>query len=160
MISLNDLVFDAHRMFRRLIGENIELVMPPPEDSTWVEVDASQIEQVLINLAVNAKDAMPAGGKLTVETTAISLAENRACRDVDLPAGSYVLLTITDSGVGMDEETKARIFEPFFTTKEEGKGTGLGLSTCDAIIQENRGLIEVDSQLGTGTVFKIFLPQV
>ena len=146
-------------MLRRLIGENIELVTLTSSDLGPVKVDPAQIEQVLINLAVNARDAMPEGGKLTIETSNIVLVENDLSRLPDLAAGEHVKLAVSDTGTGISEDVKARVFEPFFTTKE-GKGSGLGLSTCYGIVKQNGGEIEVESELGKGTTFKIYLRRV
>ena len=142
-----------------LIGEEIEYTFRPGESLGRVKADPSQIEQVLVNLAVNARDAMPRGGKLTINTRNILLdAEYARCHPPTV-AGRYVLLTVADTGCGMDEQTKAKIFEPFFTTKELGKGTGLGLSTVYGVVKQSGGYIWVDSTPGQGTRFEIFLPQ-
>ena len=159
VLNLNDLVLNTDKMLRRLIGENIELVTLTSSDLGPVKVDPAQIEQVLINLAVNARDAMPEGGKLTIETSNIVLVENDLSRLPDLAAGEHVKLAVSDTGTGISEDVKARVFEPFFTTKE-GKGSGLGLSTCYGIVKQNGGEIEVESELGKGTTFKIYLRRV
>jgi two-component system, cell cycle sensor histidine kinase and response regulator CckA len=157
VINLNDLILDLDRLVRRLIGENIELVTLPSPDLGMAKVDPSQIEQVLLNLVVNARDAMPTGGKLVIETRNAILDARYAQQHAGALPGRYTLLCVTDTGVGMSEEVKAHLFEPFFTTKEVGKGTGLGLATCYGLIQQNGGQIEVQSELGLGTSVRIYL---
>jgi len=159
VISLNDLILDADKMLRRLIGEDIELVTLPASRLGLVKVDPGQMEQVLMNLAVNARDAMPNGGKLTIKTGDVTVAQSTARRHPQVPAGEYVTLTVSDTGVGMTEETKTHLFEPFFTTKEKGKGTGLGLSTCYGIIRQHGGFISISSELGHGTNVQVYLPR-
>jgi two-component system cell cycle sensor histidine kinase/response regulator CckA len=153
-------VRDMERMLTRLIGEDVQLTITQARDSAPVRVDPGQIEQVLLNLAVNARDAMPAGGRLTIETAHVTLAPHQTRGRSGLEAGAHILLRVTDSGVGMDPVTLGRIFEPFFTTKGPGYGTGLGLATVFAIIQQNRGHIEAASTRGVGSTFTIFLPRV
>jgi CheY-like chemotaxis protein len=148
------------KMLCRLIGEDIELVTTLAKDLGRVKTDAGQIEQVLMNLAVNAKDAMPQGGNLTIETANIVLDGEYGRKHVAVKPGSYVMLSVSDSGCGMSPEVKERVFEPFFTTKGKGKGTGLGLSTVYGIVKQSEGNIWVYSEPGRGTTFKIYLPRV
>ena len=158
VIDLNDLVINLDKMLRRLIGEDIELVTLPATDLESVKADPDQIEQVLMNLAVNAQDAMPNGGKLTIETATVTLDAEYVELHGDASPGRYVLLTVSDTGMGMSEEVQVHIFEPFFTTKEVGKGTGLGLASCYGIVQQSGGHIEVSSEPGEGASFKVYLP--
>ena len=160
ILDLNAIVSDSIKMLRRLIGEDIELVFDPAPDVGKVSADAGQIEQVLMNLAVNSRDAMPRGGKLTLEVSNFQANKDYAARHYPMPPGSYVMLVVSDTGCGIDWATQARIFEPFFTTKEQGKGTGLGLATVYGIVKQNGGYIWVHSELGFGTTFKIYLPLV
>ncbi|HEV2499657.1 MAG TPA: ATP-binding protein, partial [Terriglobia bacterium] len=160
VIDLNAVVADLSKMLRRLIGENVKLVIIPGANLGRIKVDPTQIEQVIMNLAVNARDAMPGGGKLVIETSNEALAETVTAEGVRVKSGNYVLMEASDSGTGMDNNTKAHIFEPFFTTKEKGKGTGLGLSTVYGIVKQSSGYIWVSSELGQGTTFKVYLPAV
>jgi signal transduction histidine kinase/CheY-like chemotaxis protein len=159
-VNLNILVADSENMLRRVMGEDIEILTLCDDSLRQVVADAGQINQVLLNLAVNARDAMPAGGKLIIETTNTELDTNYVERHHSVAPGRYVLLTVTDNGVGMDQQTLQRIFDPFFTTKEQGRGTGLGLSTAYGIVKQNGGFISVYSEPGKGTAFRIYLPAI
>ncbi|MBI5576699.1 MAG: response regulator [Deltaproteobacteria bacterium] len=162
VVDLNDVVTDARKMFQRLIGEDIELTLNLSSDIGFVKIDPGQFEQVIMNLVVNARDAMPRGGKLAIETHRAEFAEPQAYLngEVNMPPGSYVRVSVTDTGCGMDEETLKRIFDPFFTTKEAGKGTGLGLSTSYGIVKQSGGFIWASSRPGKGTSIRIFLPRI
>ena len=160
VLDVNEIVQDMTKMLRRMIGEDIEMVVHQDPLLGQVQADPSQIEQILMNLASNARDAMPQGGTLTFTTTNIDLDESQSCLDSDLPPSSYVVLTVTDTGNGMDEATRLHAFEPFFTTKDVGKGTGLGLATVYGIVKQSNGHIELDSQLGHGTTFRIYFPRL
>jgi len=161
VIDLNSIVLDMEKLMRRLIGEDIELSTPLSPDVGHVKADQGQLEQVIMNLAVNARDAMPQGGKLTISTENMVMDQEFVRRyPYPVQPGPYICLTVTDSGIGMDAETKARAFEPFFTTKEKGKGTGLGLSTVYGVVKQSGGYIDIYSTPGKGTSFKIYLPRV
>ncbi len=155
VIDLNDLIKNVGRMLRRLIGEDLVLVTELAKDLGAVRVDPGQVEQVLVNLAVNARDAMPDGGRLIVRTDNVTATDS-----AELPNGRYVVIEVADTGTGMDDATLGRVFEPFFTTKERGKGTGLGLATVYGIVRQSGGQISVTSAPGAGTTFRIHLPRV
>jgi len=158
VVVVGTLISDLSKMLRRLIGEDIELVAEAPARPAFVRVDPGQLEQVLMNLAVNARDAMPRGGRLTIEVASVEPDEAFRRAHPDAPAGPQVVISVTDTGVGMDPEVRAHLFEPFFTTKERGKGTGLGLATVYGIVKQSGGHVEVDSAPGRGTTFRVFLP--
>jgi CheY-like chemotaxis protein len=158
ILSIHSVVTDMESILRRLIGEDIVLRVSSAADTWVVRADRSQIEQVIMNLAVNARDAMPHGGRLTIETANVHLDGSLAHSPAVLTPGKYVMLAVTDNGTGMDQQTQSHIFEPFFTTKEKGKGTGLGLSTVYGVVKQSGGYIWVYSEPGLGTTFKIYLP--
>jgi len=160
VLEVNKLVSDLEKMLRRLLGEDVELGTRLAPTTGRVKADPGQLEQVIMNLAVNARDAMPNGGKLTLETGNVDLDEAYAADHYPGRAGPFVLLAVSDTGIGMSEETQAHMFEPFFTTKEKGKGTGLGLATVYGIIKQSGGFIWVYSEVGHGTTFKLYLPRV
>jgi CheY-like chemotaxis protein len=159
-MNLNDVVEEMGRLLPRLIGEDIELVIRGSEDLGAIRADASQMEQVIMNLAVNARDAMPDGGRLLIETSNAELDSTYNAVHPVVRQGRYILLAVSDTGTGMSAETQAHIFEPFFTTKAQGKGTGLGLATVYGVVKQSGGFIWVYSEVGRGTSFKIYLPRV
>ena len=160
MLDLNRVVTKTETMLRRLIGEHIEIGTSLFPDLGLVKADPTQFEQILMNLAVNARDAMPSGGTITIETANVELDDSHAHEHGEVKPGSYVMLAVSDTGVGMDSETQAHLFEPFFTTKQPGKGTGLGLSTVYGIVKQSGGYIRACTEPGGGTTFKIYLPCV
>ena len=159
VLDLNETLKGMLKMLRRLIGEDIGLAWLPGKDLGWIRMDPSQIEQLLVNLCVNARDAIHDTGKITVETSAVTFDETDCAAHVGFTPGKYVLLTVSDDGCGIDAETLSHLFEPFFTTKEVGKGTGLGLATVYGMVKQNNGFIDVYSKPGQGTTFKIYLPR-
>ncbi|MCL5883844.1 MAG: MEDS domain-containing protein [Deltaproteobacteria bacterium] len=160
VVDLNVVVSHIEKMLHRLIGEDVKLLISLRRNLWPVMADPGQIEQVIMNLAVNSRDAMPAGGTLAIETANVELSEAIPLGPIAVPPGSHVVLTVSDTGCGMDKQTKAHLFEPFFTTKEKGKGTGLGLAMVYGIVKQSGGYILVDSEAGKGTTFKIYLPRI
>jgi two-component system, cell cycle sensor histidine kinase and response regulator CckA len=160
VMNLNAVIEDMGKLLPRLIGEDIDLAIRPGADIGMIRADASQLEQIIMNLVVNARDAMPGGGRLLIETANAELDFNYSSSHPMVRPGRYVLLAVSDNGTGMDAETQAHIFEPFFTTKEQGKGTGLGLSTVYGVVKQSGGFVWVYSEVGRGTCFKIYLPRV
>jgi CheY-like chemotaxis protein len=160
VLNLNAIVNNVDQLLRRLIGEDIQLVTLLDRNLGSVKVDPGQIERVILNLAVNARDAMPQGGKLTLTTANVDLDENFALQHREVKPGRHVMIAVADSGAGMTDDVKAHLFEPFFTTKGPGKGTGLGLATAHGVIRQSEGHIGVASEPGRGTTFKIYLPRV
>jgi signal transduction histidine kinase/DNA-binding response OmpR family regulator len=160
VVRLNEVVRETERMLRRIIGEHIELELELAADAGNVRVDANQLGQVLLNFAVNARDAMPGGGRVTITTAPVTLEDGARVRAARIEPGRYAVLRFADTGHGMDEDTRARVFEPFFTTKAPGSGTGLGLSTVYGIVSQSGGAVHVESQPGQGAVFEVLLPAV
>jgi CheY-like chemotaxis protein len=160
VLDLNAVAGDAQKLLQRLMGEDIELVMRPGPDAGHVMADPGQLIQVIMNLAVNSRDAMPGGGRLTIETANVVVDETYAQTHRPQEPGAYVMLVVSDTGHGIDADTREHLFEPFFTTKKLGKGTGLGLSTVYGIVKQSNGFIWVESEPDRGTTFRIYLPQV
>jgi two-component system, cell cycle sensor histidine kinase and response regulator CckA len=160
VLDVNLILTELSTMLRRLIGEDIELLITPSESPAYVRADPAQLDQVIVNLVVNARDAMPKGGRLTLTAQSVELRQGRREGTASVPPGNYVLVTVADVGIGMSQETLSRIFEPFFTTKELGQGTGLGLATAYGIVRQSHGYILVESELGRGTTFEIYLPRL
>jgi PAS domain S-box-containing protein len=161
VLDLNEVIADMNQMVRRLIGEDIELVIRHAEDLGAVKADPGQIQQVILNLAVNARDAMPSGGRLTIHTYDVVIErETRDGTHAGVEPGEYVTLAISDTGIGMEESVRSKLFEPFFTTKEQGKGTGLGLATVYGIVRQSGGEITVETTMGEGSTFRVYLPRV
>ena len=160
VLDLNALLTEVKKVLRRLIGEDVELTIVPGASLGSVKIDPGQMEQVVMNLCLNARDAMPGGGRLRIETSNTELDAGQAARHAPMTAGRYVMLAVSDTGSGIPQETQSRIFEPFFTTKEEGKGTGLGLAMVYGIVKHAGGYIWVYSEAGQGTAFKIYLPRI
>jgi signal transduction histidine kinase len=160
VLDIAQVVAEMEKMLRKLIGENIDLEISPGESTWLIKADRGHVGQVLMNMAVNARDAMPHGGRLRIEIHDVTLNEGEARAHRDAVVGDYVVITVSDTGTGMTPEVQARMFEPFFTTKERGKGTGLGLATCHTIVRQAGGHIDVSSRLGEGTAFKIYFPRV
>jgi len=159
-VHVNELVIQIEKLLHRLIGEDIELITIPAASEDTVEADPGRLEQVIMNLAVNARDAMPGGGKLTIETGVVHLDEGFSAKRLGVQPGRHVTISVIDSGIGMDEETQSHLFEPFFTTKKAGRGTGLGLATAYGIIRQSNGAIGMVSEPGKGTTARIYLPLV
>jgi PAS domain S-box-containing protein len=160
VLDVNDVLTDMNKMLRRLIDEHIELTVMPGKDLGCIKADSGYVGQVLMNLVVNARDAMPNGGKISIATTNVTVDENYARSHPGAIKGDYVMLAVNDTGTGMTDEVKAHIFEAFFTTKPKGKGTGLGLATCHTIVQQAGGFIQVQSALGQGTTFQVYFPRI
>ncbi|HYN44247.1 MAG TPA: ATP-binding protein, partial [Thermoanaerobaculia bacterium] len=160
VLDLTEVVDELGGMLRRIIGEDVRLITEHTSGRLWVRVDRSQLEQVIVNLAVNARDAMPTGGVLSVETSAVTVGEEAASVDVDLQPGSWAGLSVRDTGAGMSSEVRGRAFDPFFTTKGPGQGSGLGLSTVFGIVKQSGGAVRLESTVGSGTVARIHLPRI
>jgi CheY-like chemotaxis protein len=160
VLDLNEILGGMDKMLKRIVGEDVDLTWVPTPDLGRIRADAGNVEQVIMNLVVNARDAMPTGGQLTIEARNVDLDDDYAREHIGSSPGRHVMLAVSDNGVGMDKATQSRIFEPFFTTKEPGKGTGLGLSTVFGIAQRSGGSIWVYSEPGKGTAFKVYFPRV
>jgi two-component system cell cycle sensor histidine kinase/response regulator CckA len=159
VLDLNAVIAGLEKMLHRLISENISIVTSPGPGLGRIRADEGQVEQVILNLVLNARDAMPDGGTITIETADVDLDEGYVSSHFSVKPGPYAMLCVSDTGIGMDAETKSHLFEPFFTTKESGKGTGLGLSTVYGIVKQNEGNIWVYSEPGKGSTFKVYLPR-
>jgi hypothetical protein len=160
LLDLNVLLSNMEPMLRRLVGEEIDLIILPGADIGRIKADPAQVEQAVMNLATNSRDAMPGGGKLVVETANVDFEDENSAMKVGVKPGSYVMLAVSDTGVGMDAETRSRLFEPFFTTKNPGQGSGLGLATVYGIVKQSEGHVTVYSQAGAGTIFEIYFPRI
>jgi CheY-like chemotaxis protein len=160
VVDLREVVCSTAEILERVLGEDVRLFVRGGDQPTCIRADAGQLEQVVMNLALNARDAMPSGGTLVIETQRAMVDARHAHEQLGVKAGPHVRLTVSDTGVGMDEQTQSHIFEPFFTTKETGKGSGLGLATVFGIVQQSRGHIAVRSALGAGTTFELYFPRV
>jgi len=160
LLDLNDIIGDTRRLIARLITASIDLEIHQDQQLGLIMADANQIQQVLVNLAVNARDAMPNGGRLVIEARNVSVGHEDVMSDPRMRPGRYILLVVSDSGMGMDDATLAHLFEPFFTTKAQGKGTGLGLSTVHGIVTRSGGFIRARSEVGRGTTFKVYFPRI
>jgi len=160
LLDLNEQLREMSKLLRPLLGDDLEIVLLPRSESAIIEADPGQLDQIVMNLAVNARDAMPRGGKLVLETGEFNFDESFAREHPEMAAGRYVMLAVSDSGIGMNEATRSRVFEPFFTTKETSKGSGLGLATVYGIVKQSGGHILVYSEPGMGTTFKIYLPRL
>jgi two-component system cell cycle sensor histidine kinase/response regulator CckA len=158
LLDLNERLREVNKLLSPLMGDDIEIVLLPRSATAIIEADPGQMDQIVVNLAVNARDAMPRGGKLILETTVLDFDESFVREHPAIVAGRYVMLAVSDNGIGMDEATRSRIFEPFFTTKETGKGSGLGLATVYGIVKQSGGHVWVYSEPAHGTTFKIYLP--
>ena len=159
IVDLNLCVDNMLKMLRRLLGETIHLNWQPQCSQCWVKMDSTQVQQILANLCINARDAMPDGGTITITTFSVVIDDPHTINEHDISLGDYICLTVRDTGIGMDETLKERVFEPFFTTKATGEGTGLGLATVYGIVKQNNGFIEVSSEPGHGTVFSIYIAE-
>ena len=159
VLDLNVLFGNMETMLRRLMGEKIEVVIMPSPTAGSIKADPAQMEQVIVNLAMNSRDAMPNGGRFVIETADVEITDEQTTARPGMQPGKYVMIAVSDTGIGMDADTRTHLFEPFFTTKEHGKGSGLGLSIVYGIVQQSHGHINVYSEPGAGTIFEIYLPR-